>query len=1079
MSRIRFHCHGGITCFTLGLMLANAPFAAGATGAVDFQREVRPILSDNCFQCHGPDAKARMADLRLDTREGAFAQRESGSAIVPGDSDDSLLFQRIMHENEVLRMPPVYSKKELSDDQIDVLKRWIEQGASWDQHWSFEPLRWPELPGVNRKEWSSNGIDRFILARLEAQGLEPAPEADRRTLARRVALDLTGLPPAPELVEAFVNDTSPNAYDALVDQLLESPHWGEHRGRYWLDAARYGDTHGIHVDNYREMWPYRDWVINAFNQNMPFDQFTIEQIAGDLLPNATLEQRVATGFHRCNVTTNEAGLIIDEYAAVYAKDRADTTGTVWLGLTVGCATCHDHKFDPISQKDFYSMTAFFRNTTQYVMDGNVSDPPPIAVVPRQQDRARWDELKQEAAEISTRMREVSSSADEEFEAWLAGGEYRSLEAPLETASEIFALSLDQKARGTVHGEEFAVDLSHGVTLGEGPQGRRALRFGGETWAELPNVGLDADQAFSISVWIQNPDEEGRFVVAGQTDPEDKNRGWALTIGAEVARVPGLHLFGDQEKELGDEGKPLQIFTGWMQQLEVGAWNHVAVTYDGSSERAGLNIYVDGELLPTTGSEYFKKLHGSILNDQPLLLGKLHRKVENEEFERYFAGGGIADFRIFNRVIMVEEARIVSRWPVLERAQEKDPGQLTPHERETLRLYYISLKNDDYRGLVEQKRQIALKQREIRRGGGITHVMQEITDRDPEAHVLYRGMYDRPQDLVKANTPAALAPMPASFPRNRLGLAKWLVDDSNPLSARVVVNRFWQEVFGTGIVKTSDDFGSQGEPPSHPELLDWLAVEFRESGWDVKQFFRLLVTSSTYRQSGATTKDKLEQDPENRLLSRGPRFRLDGELLRDYALAASGLLVPTIGGPSVKPYQPPGVWESVAMEDSNTFSYKQDHGDKLYRRSMYTFWKRSAPPASMEVFNAPTRENCTVRRERTNTPLQALATMNDPQFVEAARYLAQTAMRESGDDLNQRLDYLTLRVLARELEDNEREVAKRAYNDFVNYYASHTDDAKNLLATGESKPEETLPVAESAALTMLANQLMNLDEVLNK
>ena len=1079
MPRIRFYRHGGITCFTLGLMLANTQVSAGATEAVDFQRQVRPILSDNCFACHGPDAKTRMADLRLDTREGAFAQRENGSPIVPRDSDASLLYQRIKHENEILRMPPAYSKKKLSEDQIDVLKRWIEQGASWDRHWSFQTLKRPELPTVKREEWSRNGIDRFILARLEAKGLASAPEADRRTLARRVALDVTGLPPEPELVEAFVNDTSQNAYEALVNQLLESPHWGEHRGRYWLDAARYGDTHGIHVDNYREMWPYRDWVINAFNQNMPFDQFTIEQIAGDLLPNATLEQRVATGFHRCNVTTNEAGLIIDEYAAVYAKDRADTTGTVWLGLTVGCATCHDHKFDPISQRDFYAMTAFFRNTTQYVMDGNVADPPPIAVVPRQEDRTRWDELKHKAAEINARMRKVSASADEDFEAWLASGEYRSLEAPLGTASEVFALSLGKEARATLHGDEFAVDLSHGVTLGAGPEGRGALRFGSETWAELPNVKLDADKPFSLAVWIHNPDEQGRFIVASQTDPEDKNRGWALTIGAEVARVPGLHLFGDQEEKLGDDGKPVEIFTGWMQQLEVGTWNHVAVTYDGTSERAGLNIYVNGEILPTTGSEYFKKLHGNIRTDQPLLLGKLHRKLENEDFERYFAGGGIADFRIFNRVITVEEVRIVSRWPSLERAREKDPSQLTREQRETLRLYYLSLKNDDYRGLVEEKRQVARKQREIRRRGGITHVMQEITDREPEAHILYRGMYDQPQDLVKANTPAALAPMPASFPRNRLGLAKWLVDDSNPLSARVVVNRFWQEVFGTGIVKSSDDFGSQGEPPSHPELLDWLAVEFRASGWDVKDFFRLLVTSSTYRQSAAITKEKLEQDPENRLLSRGPRFRLDGELLRDYALAASGLLVPTIGGPSVKPYQPPGVWESVAMEDSNTHSYQQDHGDKLYRRSLYTFWKRSAPPASMDVFNAPTRETCTVRRERTNTPLQALVTMNDPQFVEASRYLAQRAMRETGGNFDRQLNYITLRVLARELEGNEREVAKRAYDDFASHYASHIDDADHLLATGESKPEATLPVVQSAALTMLANQLMNLDEVLNK
>ena len=1060
------------------LAFAAQPPPGAAGGSVDFQRDVRPILSDNCFQCHGPDEGTRQAGLRLDIKVGAFSQRDKGMPVVPGDLEGSLLYQRITQENEMLLMPPVYSGKELTQEQVEILKRWIEEGACWDLHWSFQALERPDLPKVKNEEWVRNPVDRFVLARLEAEGLEPAPEADRRALARRLALDLTGLPPEPEVVEAYVNDPSENAYDKLVDQFLVSPHWGEHRARYWLDAARYADTHGLHIDNYREMWPYRDWVIQAFNQNKPFDQFTVEQIAGDLLPTPSLEQRVATGFHRCNVTTNEAGLIIEEYEAVYAKDRADTTGSVWLGLTVGCATCHDHKFDPISQKDFYSMTAFFRNTTQYAMDGNVADPAPIAVVPRSTDRARWEELKRKAADIEGRRGRVSSSADDRFETWLASGEYRSLKAPLGESSEMLTLLLGQDARVDRQDGRNAIELSGGVRLGAGPEeGRPALHFVDQSWAELTSLELDGQEPFSITVWLFHPASEGNFVVVSQSDPDDDKRGWWIEI---KARVPTFQMFGDKvEGRRYTDG--VVIRAGHLQQLEVGTWNHLAISYDGSGERAGLSFYMNGEVMPTQGSEYFTRLEGSIRNDRPLLLGKHITKVKDEDRyeERHFAGGAIADLRIFNRAITVEEARLVALWPVLERAQGRTPLELRQQERQALRLYYLNLKDTDYHRLSIKQREVEVEQREIRRRGGVTHVMQETADRMPSAHILYRGQYDDPRDLVRANTPLALPAMPASFPRNRLGLARWLVDDSNPLTARVTVNRFWQQVFGTGIVRTSDDFGSQGEPPSHPELLDWLAMEFRDSGWDVKGFFRLLVTSSTYRQWAGATADKTEKDRENRLLSRGPRFRMDGEMVRDYALAASGLLMPTIGGPSVKPYQPAGVWEAVAMPGSNTHDYEQDHGENLYRRSLYTFWKRSAPPASMELFNAPTRENCTVRRERTNTPLQALVTMNDPQFVEAARFLAQKAILERGDDFDRLLDYMTQRVLARKFREKERQVARQSYNDFRGYYESNAEDARQLLAIGESQPEEALPVVESAALTMLANQLLNLDEVLNK
>ncbi len=1041
---------------------------------VDFQRSVRPILSDKCFQCHGPDSETRMAGLRLDTREGIFAQRDNGTPIVIGKPQSSLLYQRITTTEPARRMPPIHSKKELTEEQIQTLKDWIEQGASWDQHWSFQALKRPELPLTRGMEWVRNPIDRFVLARLESEGLEPASEADRHTLIRRLSLDLTGLPPTPEQIEAFLNDPAENAYENLIHKLLDLQSWGEHRSRTWLEAARYADTHGLHHDAYREMWPYRDWVINAFNQNMPFDRFTIEQLAGDLLESPTLEQNIATGFHRCNVTTNE-GVISEEVEAIYAKDRADTTGTVWLGLTVGCATCHDHKFDPIPTKDFYSMTAFFRNINQQVMDGDTPDTPPIIVVPSMEDRREWNELNREQREVGRQMKEISSS-DEEFEAWFASAGAPSLRSPLKKPSEVLSLSVDHGIDAHLNGRRVKVKLLEGVSLGPGPEGDRgALHFSGKAWSELPDTGyLDAKRPFSIATWFYRPEsEEQSFALASQFDPRGKGRGWNLSL---TARRPNFAM-------VGDDGKKINIQAGLLQESETGVWNHLTVTYDGSGERAGLNLYLNGNVVPTQGSDYFEKLKGDIRTGQPILLGKQVNVVGENEMGRadklFLSGGAMADFRIFNRVIAVEEARLIWLEPALQRAWKKESADLTREEREILQLYYLNRKNEGYRELVGRLRELKLKMRELRRRGGITHVMKERSDSQPFAHVLYRGMYDQPRERVEANVPVALPPMPASFPRNRLGLAKWLVDESNPLTARVTVNRFWQEIFGTGIVKTADDFGSQGEPPSHPKLLDWLALEFRDSGWNVKDFFKLIVSSATYRQSATTTKKKLAKDAGNRLLARGPRFRMDGEMVRDYGLAASGLLVSKIGGPSVKPYQPDGIWKTVTLLASKTRFYRQDHGEKLYRRSLYTFWKRAAPPASMEIFNAPTREYCIVRRDRTNTPLQALVTMNDPQFIEAARHLAQGALREAEGNFNSQLDYMSLRLTARRFGKDERKVSWNVYKDLLAYYQKNTKDAEKLLAIGESKRDLTFPEAESAALTMLANQIMNLDEVLNK
>jgi hypothetical protein len=1028
-------------------LLPGAP----ANKPVDFQREIRPLLAENCFQCHGPDSTTRMAGLRLDIKDAAFETRTHGRPIVPGKADESLIYRRITSSDKGRLMPPASSHRSLNPQQIATIKLWIDEGANWREHWAFKPPVKAPLPAVRNAAWARSPMDRFILAGLEATGLTPAAQADRRTLIRRVALDATGLPPSPAELEKFLTDVRPGAYEHMVDRYLASPHYGEHRARYWLDAARYGDTHGIHVDNYREMWPYRDWVINAFNRNVPFDQFSIEQLAGDLLPKPTLAQRIATGFHRCNVTTNEAGLIEDEYAEIYAKDRADTTAAVWLGLTVGCATCHDHKFDPILQKEFYALGAFFRNTTQNVMDDNIPDTPPALVVPRPEDREKWETVSARRAAVRTEMEGIEHRDHAAFREWLSARESRQLTQALDKADETYSLNFSELSSENLPGDEFRIGDSN-------VPGQPAIHFlKSEGWKVKDGPRLDPEKPFSLSVSFLFPKAEQTYVVASHQNPKDKNRGWSLEV---AARVTVLRL-------VGDGGRNIEVRAAHLAQLTHGTWNSLTVTYDGSRHQAGLTMYLNGLGIPTQGGgNQNLDLQGEIGVDNPLLLG------------RTLPEGAISDFHIFNRVLSESDARLLHEWPRIATAMRKAPADLTKADQDALRTWYLVKEDKHFGKLVREQNELNQQAKTIARRSAVTLVMQEKPDSKPSAYLLYRGAYDQKRALVTANTPTVLPPMKSDLPKNRLGFATWLFSDEHPLTARVTVNRMWQEVFGTGIVKTADDFGSQGEPPANQELLDWLAVDFRESGWDVKRLYRELLLSSAYRQRAQVTPLKAEKDPENRLLSRGPRFRLDGELVRDYALAASGLLVPQIGGPSVKPYQPDGVWEAVAMIGSNTRFYKHDSGDGLYRRSLYTFWKRSAPPASMDVFNAPTRESCTVRRERTNTPLQALVTMNDVQFVEAAKVLAQSSM-ENAPTLDAQIDYISLRLLARPLTPVERAAVHKGYADFQQHYREIPGDAEKLLATGERKPDPALEPANFAALTVLTNELMNLDEVLNK
>jgi hypothetical protein len=1037
-----------------------------ATPTLQFNRDIRPLLSDNCFQCHGPDSGSRKAGLRLDTKEGLYGgTKKHGPVLTAGDPAKSALWSRITTSDPDDRMPPPESHKELKADQRAILKRWIEEGAPWQPHWAFIKPERPAVPLVKDPGWVRNPIDAFVLSRLDAMGLTPAPEADRRTLARRVALDLTGLPPTPKEVETFVQDKSEKAYGNYVQRLLDSPAWGEHRGRSWLDAARYADTHGLHFDNYREMYPYRDWVIRAFNANQPFDRFTVEQIAGDLLPDPTEDQRIATGFHRCNMTTNEGGTIEEENLSNYARDRVETTSWVWLGLTANCAVCHDHKFDPLSTRDFYSMAAYFRNTTQGGFDGNVKDSNPSVTVPQADgDQRRWRSLPAEIAGVKKRLENRRRDSRGDFEEWTKSASTESLaEGPSNTNLLVHAVLNDGSGDRVVIARGPLTQARTSKAPVWKPDGRLGptLVLTPDTTLDLGDAGdFERDQTFSYGAWVRVPTAGTYQSILARMDQADEFRGWDLFTHDRNYAVHLVHQWPENA---------FKVMTT-ENALRPGEWQHVFVTYDGSGKASGIQMFINGR--PAKTRVEVDTLRDTIRTKTPLRVGQRSK-------DQHLLNGEVQDVRVYGRTLKPHEVRSLA---------EDVPTRLLlalPNERrsasQTEALYDFYLNHRDAGYLLTREELVRLESERdaIRSRSAVTHVQQEKMNSMPTARVLFRGQYDKPRDTVVAGPFSVLNPMPSGSPTNRLGLAQWIVAAENPLTARVTVNRFWQEIFGAGIVRTTEDFGVVGDSPANPELLDWLAVEFQQSGWDVKHLFRLMVTSAAYRQSGVVSAEKIEKDPSNRYLSRGPRYRMDAEMVRDYALAVSGLLKRTIGGPSVKPYQPDGVWEAVAMPESNTKRYQRDKGDSLYRRSLYTFWKRAAPPAMMDVFNAPSRETCSVRRERTNTPLQALATLNDIQFMEAARVLAQMILRLHRGDDRRVVEELGRRVLLRPLKDAETTVVLATLKDVRKHYAAHPDDAAKLLSFGESKPEAGLPAADVAALTLVANQLLNLDEVLNK
>jgi mono/diheme cytochrome c family protein len=1051
----------------ISLLVLLAFASSDAAQPVQFNKDIRPILADACFHCHGPDPGTRKAGLRLDTEAGFFtAKKGERPTVIKGQPDLSSLYQRLLSTDEDEVMPPPDSHKEIKPAQIALIKEWISQGAPWQPHWSLIPPQKPTVPAVKDESWVKTPIDRFVLASLDQAGLKPAPEADAHTLVRRISLDLTGLPPSAELLARYTRDRA-NLIDqevsALIDELMKSPAYGEHRARYWLDAARYGDTHGLHFDNYREMWPYRDWVVKAFNRNQPFDQFTVEQIAGDLLPNHTDDQLIATGFQRCNITTNEGGTIDEENLANYAVDRVQTMGWVYMGLTTNCSQCHDHKFDPITQRDFYSLAAFFRNTTQGAKDGNVKDGKgPVLVIPSETDKPRWEKLPTEIATATKQRDERRKLAGGDFNAWLASAKPEHLDQDVPTKGLQVHLPLNEgvgndvanvcgtPAKAKALGQ---ISWTPGGKLGPAPVIKPGSTF------EVSDAGdFELNQKFSYGAWIK-AGRNGVFgAIMARMDEKNGYRGWDLW---QNNRGLSVHLVDKWEENA------LKVSTR-DAVLKPGEWQHVFVTYNGNGKPGGIQIYING--VPQkrlNGEKNTLKPKASIRTTVPLKIGQ---RSEGQ----HFTEGSVQDARVYDRMLSETEIKTLADVGPLRAVLAAASDKRTPQQRNALFAHYLATRDTDWMKHDSTAKKLEAEKDAIKGRSPITHVQEEVMNVAPMANILARGAYDKVGERVEAAVPAALGKLPEKAPKNRLGLAQWVVSAENPLTSRVTVNRFWQEVFGQGIVKTPEDFGIMGAAPSHPELLDWLAVEFREGGWDVKKLFKLLLSSATYRQSAATTPEKLDKDRDNSLLSRGPRFRMDAEMLRDYALAASGLLSAKMGGPSVKPYQPEGIWDVVGLPGGDTRNYVQDKGENLYRRTFYTFWKRMAPPPSMEVFNAPSREVCAVRRERTNTPLQALVTMNDPQFVEAARKLAEKALATK-----EPLSFIAERILCRPLTDKEKPLVEASLKDLRAHYSKNAADAEALLKVGESPVDAKLPKPELAAWTMLTNQIFNLDEVLNK
>lgn len=971
--------------FLCGLILTLAPLASPAASpneeSVDFNRQIRPLLSKNCFSCHGQDENDREAGLQLDDRNSALSKLESGEiAIIPGQPEKSSLYQRLITKDDDLRMPPVDTGNQFSPDEIALLKKWIEQGANYSRHWSFvKPVR-HALPDVKNKVWPRNGIDHFILHRLEQEKLKPAPEADRYTLVRRVSLDIRGLPPTPEETDAFLSDKSPNAYEKMIDRFLNDTAYGEHWAGMWLDLARYADSRGYGSDPLRpNIWRYRDWVIDAFNRNLPYDQFTIEQLAGDLLPNTTLDKKIATAFHRNTMTNTEGGTDDEEFRVAAVRDRVDTTIQVWMGLTMLCSKCHSHKYDPISQKEYYQFYAFFNQTA----DSDKPDESPVMSAPTPELISQRKAIDDEIAGLNKKLNTPTAA--------LAGAQ-----AQWETS---LSQKIDQKPNARfvkieLPGKDKLLSLAEVQIFSNGqniaPKGK--VTQSSVDHAGKPELAIDGNTS-------------GQFFEAKSTThtKTETNPWWEVDLGS-------------------------------VQPIEkIAIWNRTD-----------------------------NNLHTRLVNFQISLLDESRKpvwqrkeaKAPNPSSE--FTPGG-------PRSTVSKEILAILDTPT-EKQTKVQSDQLAAHYRSIA-------------PLLKPVRDTIAKREKSRPAFPTVPVMQELPlDKHRTTSIMIKGNFLVKGEEVTSSVPGSFHPFPQNAPNNRLGAALWLVDHENPLTARVAVNRFWAQLFGVGIVETEEDFGTQGEPPSHPKLLDWMATEFMQQGWDTKGFLKTVMMSASYRQSSRVTPELVEKDPRNRLVARAPRFRLGAEIIRDQALALSGILSKKTHGPSVYPPQPPGLWRA-AFNGQRTWPTSK--GDDKYRRGLYTFWRRTVPYPSMATFDAPSRELCSIRRIRTNTPLQALVTLNDPVYIETAQALARRMIQEGGKTPRERIQYGLRLCLTRPAKEVQVKSLLELYQSEVTHYGNELEEAEKIATNPIGPAPNAVKINELAAWTVVANVLLNLDGVLTK
>ncbi|MEZ0388799.1 MAG: DUF1553 domain-containing protein [Verrucomicrobium sp.] len=1015
------------------LILGNAARAAEPTvERVQFNRDIRPILSENCFYCHGPDSATREAGLRLDKREEAIKE----GAIIPGEPGKGSLIERIFtHESDDL-MPPPKSNRHLTDADRALLKRWIAEGAEYQAHWSFVPVKPVALQLPLQQEESA--IDILVARGLQSRGLQFQPEANRETLIRRLSFDLTGLPPQPSEVEAFVNDSQPQAYERLVDRLLQSKHYGERMAVDWLDMARYSDSYGFQVDREREVWPWRDWVIKAFNENLPYDQFVTWQIAGDLLTNPTDEQVMATAFNRLHQQESEGGSVEEEYRVEYVADRIQTFSTAFLGLTMECARCHDHKYDPITHRDYYSLFAFFQNIDEAGLYSyfTPSAPTPALVLADAPAKVKLDTAAAKVAALETELTKVKSQQQEAFSSWVKSAP-KAGEMPNELARFSFDILEGGKSPNEVTKDQPAV-VKGANTLEDGRSGK-AIKFTGDDALDLGLGNFKRHEPFSISLWMKTPDKKDRAVVfhRSQASTDAASRGYEMLIEDRRLKWSLIHFWPGNAISIRDQAT-----------VPLNEWVHVVVSSDGSSKAEGLRIFVNGKpaVVDVVRDGLTKEITGG--GHENISIGERFR-------DRGFKDGLIDDFRVFGRELSALEAG----WLV----QGTASAESTAQDSEAWREYFLNTANEEVKKTRAALAEARAAWYALQDAGKEIMVMKELPQ-PKKAFVLFRGEYTQPREEVSANTPEALPPFPKDLPRNRLGLAQWLTNRQNPLFARVTVNRLWLNLYGRGLVKTAEDFGSQGERPLYPELLDWLAGRFMDSGWDVKALLKTIVLSKTYRQQSIGSLEMMTEDPDNQWLARGPRFRLPAEMIRDNALAASGLLSPQLGGPPVNPYE---------MEEAFKPA-KPSGGQGVYRRSLYTNWRRTSPPPALLAFDAPRRAVCSAKRERTDSPLQALILLNGTQFVEAARVLGEKLHREHAGNLEGMIEAGFLTCLSRRPDERERSIARQLYTEQLEVFRKQPKEAWALLGNGNAPRDIDIPAPEAAAATVLAQVLLNHD-----